>query len=75
MTGALHSALFRTLQVDYLFASGGTYAQNPAAWDCYVQYIRGTSADWNREKTNLLGARLGWVVDIEPTSWLSVVCS
>jgi len=48
--------LFGPDEVDYLFASGGTYGQNPAAWDCYVEYIRASSKDWSREKTNLLGA-------------------
>jgi len=48
--------LFGPDEVDYLFASGGTYGQNPAAWDCYVDYIRKSSTDWKREKTNLLGA-------------------
>ena len=48
--------LFGPDEVDYLFSSGGTYGQNPAAWDCYVDYIRTSSTDWKREKTNLLGA-------------------
>jgi len=48
--------LFGPDEVDYLFASGGTYGQNPAAWDCYVDYIRTSSTDWKREKSNLLGA-------------------
>ena len=48
--------LFGPDEVDYLFSSGGTYGQNPAAWDCYVDYIRTSSNDWARERTNLLGA-------------------
>jgi len=42
--------------VDYLFAAGGTYGQNPQAWEEYTRFIQETSQDWQREKTNLLGA-------------------
>ena len=48
--------LFGPDEVDYLFSNGGTYGQNPAAWESYCQYIEDTSPDWSREKTNLLGA-------------------
>lgn len=48
--------LFGPDEVDYLFSSGGTFGQNPSAWESYVNYIRSTSDDWAREKTNLLGA-------------------
>ena len=48
--------LFGPDEVDYLFCGGGTFGQNPAAWEAYVEYIRSTSDDWEREKTNLLGA-------------------
>jgi len=48
--------LFTTDEVDYLFSNGGTFGQNPAAWESYCQYIEDTSPDWSRERTNLLGA-------------------
>lgn len=48
--------LFSPEEVDYLFQNGGTYGQNPEAWDNYCRYIRDTSEDWTREQTNLLGA-------------------
>jgi len=48
--------LFGPDEVDYLFGSGGTYGQNPQAWETYSQYIEDTSEDWEREKRNLLGA-------------------
>jgi len=48
--------LFGPDEVDYLFSSGGTFGQCPEAWDNYCQYIQDTSSDWEREKTNLLGA-------------------
>lgn len=48
--------LFGPDEVDYLFCGGGTFGQNPAAWDSYCKYIEDTSTDWAREKTNLLGA-------------------
>lgn len=48
--------LFGPDEVDYLFSNGGTYGQNPAAWEAYCKYIEDTSADWPREKMNLLGA-------------------
>jgi len=48
--------LFGPDEVDYLFSNGGTFGQNPAAWEAYCQYIEDTSTDWSKEKTNLLGA-------------------
>jgi len=48
--------LFGPDEVDYLFSSGGTYGQNPQAWENYCRYIEDTSDDWAREKTNFLGA-------------------
>ena len=30
--------------------------RNPAAWDAYCKFIEDTSSDWERERTNLLGA-------------------
>jgi len=48
--------LFGPDEVDYLFSSGGTFGQNPAAWESYCQYIEDTSPDWSRERSNLLGA-------------------
>ena len=48
--------LFGPDEVDYLFSNGGTFGQNPAAWEKYCQYIEETSTDWDRERTNLLGA-------------------
>mmetsp|Transcript_19284 Transcript_19284/g.41937 ORF Transcript_19284/g.41937 Transcript_19284/m.41937 type:complete len:396 (-) Transcript_19284:405-1592(-) len=48
--------LFGPDEVDYLFGSGGTFGQNPEAWDNYCRYIQDTSDDWEREQTNLLGA-------------------
>jgi len=48
--------LFGPDEVDYLFSNGGTYGQNPQAWDDYKRYIRDTSDDWDREQKNLLGA-------------------
>lgn len=48
--------LFGPDEVNYLFSSGGTFGQNPAAWDTYCRYIEETSNDWERERTNLLGA-------------------
>ena len=48
--------LFGPDEVNYLFSNGGTFGQNPAAWEAYCQYIEDTSSDWAREKTNLLGA-------------------
>ena len=48
--------LFGPDEVDYLFSSGGTFGQNPAAWERYVAYIDDTSADAARERANLLGA-------------------
>jgi len=48
--------LFGPDEVDYLFSSGGTYGQNPAAWESYCKFIEDTSPDYQRERTNLLGA-------------------
>ena len=48
--------LFTPDEVDYLFCNGGTYRQNPQAWEAYCQYIQDTSSDWDREQKNLLGA-------------------
>lgn len=48
--------LFTPDEVGYLFCDGGTEGQNPAAWESYCQYIQDTSSDWDRERTNLLGA-------------------
>eukprot|EP00931_Biecheleriopsis_adriatica_P044191 TRINITY_DN25254_c0_g1_i2.p1 TRINITY_DN25254_c0_g1~~TRINITY_DN25254_c0_g1_i2.p1 ORF type:complete len:442 (+),score=51.14 TRINITY_DN25254_c0_g1_i2:57-1328(+) len=48
--------LFGPDEVDYLFCNGGTYGQNPAAWEAYCRYIEDTSSDFKRERTNLLGA-------------------
>ena len=48
--------LFGPDEVDYLFCSGGSYGQNPAAWEDYKRYIYETSQDWPREQGNLLGA-------------------
>jgi len=48
--------LFGPDEVDYLFSNGGTFGQNPQAWESYCQYIQDSSPDWDREKTNLLGA-------------------
>jgi len=48
--------LFGPDEVDYLFCSGGTFGQNPQAWEEYRRFVRETSDDWARESTNLLGA-------------------
>ena len=48
--------LFGMDEVEYLFCNGGTYGQHPQAWDRYKAYIRDTSSNWERERTNLLGA-------------------
>jgi len=48
--------LFGPDEVDYLFGNGGTYSQNPQAWEAYSRYIEETSNDWERERKNLLGA-------------------
>ena len=45
-----------TRQVEYLFCSGGTFGQNPQAWEEYKRFVRETSDDWTRESSNLLGA-------------------
>ena len=48
--------MYRTTEVEYLFCSGGTFGQNPQAWEEYKRFIRETTDDWARESTNLLGA-------------------
>jgi proline iminopeptidase len=48
--------LFGPDEVDYLFCSGGTFGQNPQAWEEYKRFVRETSDEWARESTNLLGA-------------------
>ena len=48
--------LFGPDEVEYLFCNGGTYGQNPQAWENYKRYIKDTSDDWEREQSNLLGA-------------------
>jgi len=48
--------LFGPDEVDYLFTNGGTSGQNPAAWDSYLQFLKDTSSDWERELINPLGA-------------------
>lgn len=48
--------LFGTDEVEYLFCRGGTFGQHPAAWEAYCRYIEDTSSDWERERTDLLGA-------------------
>jgi len=48
--------LFGNDEVEYLFCNGGTYGQNPQAWESYCQYIKDTSEDYGREEKNLLGA-------------------
>jgi len=50
--------LFGPDEVEYLFCNGGTYGQNPQAWECYCKYIQDTSSDgsWDVESKNLLGA-------------------
>lgn len=60
--GTLRSLLLRGVflfgpdEVDYLFSSGGTFGQHPQAWSAYCRFIEDTSPDWERERTNLLGA-------------------
>jgi len=48
--------LFGPDEVDYLFSNGGTAGQNPSAWDAYLDFLKDTSEDWEREKINPLGA-------------------
>ena len=48
--------LFGPDEVAYLFSSGGTFGQHPQAWTAYCKFIEDTSSDWERERTNLLGA-------------------
>ena len=43
-------------EVEYLFCTGGTFGQNPEAWENYKRYIEETSDDPKREMGNLLGA-------------------
>jgi len=42
--------LFGPDEVDYLFCNGGTFGQNPAAWEAYCGYIESTSTDWRARK-------------------------
>ena len=42
--------LFGKDEVDYLFLNGGTYGQNPGAWDTYKQFIRDTADDYEAEE-------------------------
>jgi len=58
--------LFGPDEVEYLFCNGGTFGQNPQAWETYCQYIEDTSDDWYREKKNLLGAYWDRLVSKEP---------
>jgi len=48
--------LFGPDEIDYLFSNGGTFGQNPQAWETYCRYIQDTSKDWDKEQKNLLGA-------------------
>ena len=48
--------LFGADEVDYLFSKGGTYGQNPAAWETYKRFIQDTSDDWEAEQHELLEA-------------------
>jgi len=48
--------LFGPDEVDYLFGQSGSFGQNPQAWESYCKYIEDTSDDWEREKTNFIGA-------------------
>jgi len=48
--------LFGPDEVDHLFCNGGTFGQNPQAWEMYKRFVRETSDDWERESSNLLGA-------------------
>eukprot|EP00560_Eucampia_antarctica_P002671 CAMPEP_0197830800 /NCGR_PEP_ID=MMETSP1437-20131217/7410_1 /TAXON_ID=49252 ORGANISM="Eucampia antarctica, Strain CCMP1452" /NCGR_SAMPLE_ID=MMETSP1437 /ASSEMBLY_ACC=CAM_ASM_001096 /LENGTH=374 /DNA_ID=CAMNT_0043433413 /DNA_START=139 /DNA_END=1263 /DNA_ORIENTATION=- len=48
--------LFGPDEVDYLFSNGGTAGQNPSAWDAYLDFLKDTSDDWERESINPLGA-------------------
>ena len=58
--------LFGPDEVDYLFCNGGTYGQNPQAWETYCQYIQDTSQDWDREQKNLLGAYWDRLLNTDP---------
>lgn len=54
-------------EVDYLFSGGGTFGQNPQAWEKYKEYIQDTSIDWEREQTNLLGAYWDRLTSADPS--------
>lgn len=43
-------------EVDGLFQNGRAADHYPEEWNAYVQYIKDTSDDWNREQHNLVGA-------------------
>ena len=43
-------------EVDTLFQNGRAADHYPDEWDAYVDYIRTTSPDWDREQHNLVGA-------------------
>ena len=43
-------------EVDTLFQNGRAADHYPDEWNAYVDYIRSTSADWDREQHNLVGA-------------------
>ena len=43
-------------EVDGLFQNGRAADHYPEEWNAYVQYIKDTSEDWNREQHNLVGA-------------------
>jgi len=58
--------LFGPDEVDYLFCNGGTFGQNPQAWETYCQYIQDTSQDWERERKNLLGAYWDRLISKDP---------
>lgn len=58
--------LFGPDEVDYLFCNGGTFGQNPQAWETYCQYIQDTSKDWEREQKNLLGAYWDRLISKDP---------
>jgi len=58
--------LFGPDEVEYLFCNGGSFGQNPQAWETYCQYIEDTSDDWYREKKNLLGAYWDRLMSKEP---------
>ena len=43
-------------EVDSLFQNGRVANHYPNEWEAYIGHIRETSADWEREQDNLLGA-------------------